>query len=259
MVLFSKKNFAVTFEGLQGLIDEFYNFLIFSNHSNDKLSITNCLPRSVFSYYIWMNFFLILRKKQNFQGADVNRGIIPLPLQKYIAAIGNVESKLGIEFELDFPVWPNDRGHFGKITEYTHYYYETMAAPAILAQRIREDLAYTHNPTGFRSWNLWEIAPDEKNAGLPTKNLLGWDLREKLNSDQESFLQIAGITIHDFPTNSQRFMYNHILVTNIDDLFRKHLPLAENLNENMSNEGSTCQMLWLKRVESVEGEEVFNS
>lgn len=72
-----------------------------------------------------------------------------------------------MNFTIEFPAWPNREGHFGRVSAETHYKYESMAAPIVLMQRIKDDVAYTENPNNETAWNLPdELVPIEKDAGL---------------------------------------------------------------------------------------------
>jgi hypothetical protein len=67
-----------------------------------------------------------------------------------------------------------------------------MISPRICAQRILHGLEYTANPALPHNWNLpQDLIREEENAGLPTKNLLGWAGHVVLPVDAE-ILAVGG-------------------------------------------------------------------
>lgn len=141
-------------------------------------SFTESIARSLFSYYVWLHLFANIARKGEFNYPDSNKWTfdlsvinypIPSPIEKYLSCIGNIKSKFGMNFTIDFQVWPNKQGHFGKVNKNTHYKYATMAAPVVLAQRIMDDLDYKQNTNGIKTWDLLDIAPDEKNSASQRK------------------------------------------------------------------------------------------
>jgi hypothetical protein len=86
------------------------------------------------------------------------------------------------------------QGHFGQVDHDTHVFYETMPAPFVCAERIRQDLEYALHPELNPIWDLPEdLRPDQEDCGLPTKNLLGWGRSMALSTEQRMTLEGAGV------------------------------------------------------------------
>jgi hypothetical protein len=117
-----------------------------------------------------------------------------------------------------------------------------MVSPRICAQRIH-DLQYTVNPALPQNWNLpQDLIPAEEDAGLPTKNLLGWSSATTLTTEQRVLLEGANVREDDFGATNPRFMMNKPLFESIADRVRildRVVKLGASVHESIT--GSVCQ------------------
>ncbi|KDQ71529.1 hypothetical protein L798_10900 [Zootermopsis nevadensis] len=151
------------------------------------------------------------------------------------------------------PAWPNEQGHFGKISANTHWCYESLVAPRILTTRIRHDLEKTLNPQADATWDVDEdLRPDEGGRGLTTANLLGWTRSTTMTTEQLSAVQGVGITPEEFPVDNNQFQMCRPLFELIADKVRmltRHLKLGASFHE--SSDGSVTQTLLQRRDERI--------
>ncbi|XP_030755349.1 uncharacterized protein LOC115881811 isoform X2 [Sitophilus oryzae] len=240
----SRSKFAVTLEGLQPLIDETYNNLRFISKNFNR-----CVPLSAYSYYIWSIAYARIGAIKRYQGQE-NQALHapPLPIGDYLRSIGNIKDTTGIDYEVDFPAWPNEHGHFGRVSAENHYMYESLAAPVVIAQRMQQDLAYTRNPQQPSNWNLPEdLVPLEGvSAGLPTVNCLGWAPATSLTLEQQRFLESAGVCRDSIHPTLVKLPLNSRLLLDVYTFIRcTEAAICE--FEHHSQRGSMAQMLWQKR------------
>ena len=89
---------------------------------------------------------------------------------------------------------PGNTGHFGEITADNHFLYASEIAPAVLESRILRDLMYTALPDQDKAWDLPpQMQTRDRQARLPTRNLLGYHTSEYLTDNQVRNLQTCGI------------------------------------------------------------------
>lgn len=99
--------------------------------------------------------------------------------------------------------------------------YESMAAPVVLARRIVEDLLFTQDPNRDRNWNLpANLKPEERDAGSPTRNLLGWAPAITLTTEQRQLLESAGRVADDFKVDNRQFQFNRQLFERVSDFMK---------------------------------------
>lgn len=169
-------DFAVTAEGFIPLCEKEYDIIA----TNQPYFAKN-VSKSVWVYYCVMSLYarLITLKQERGDSTyeeDTFAGQIlsgnhnlPVPIDSYIKALGNVVDTSSLRYQLQVPAWPNEVGDFG-VSNATHWMYMSMPSPRVAAKRICEDLRVTATP-GIRDWNLPEdIRPAEEGAGLPTRN-----------------------------------------------------------------------------------------
>ncbi|KAF5278497.1 hypothetical protein FQA39_LY05986 [Lamprigera yunnana] len=164
-----RSNFAETYEGFPGLVDRVYETVCLADPAFRKYVSCAMCP-----YYLWQHLFarcIAIKKHQADQTVAEDRflkfmhnSIYPVPstVKEYLRSIRTTTDRTGIEYRLDFIVWPNREGHFGRVDEETHYAYETMAAPVVLAKRILKDLRYTQRQQD-RNWDLPNTIRPEAN------------------------------------------------------------------------------------------------
>lgn len=251
-----RRFFATTFEGLVGLIDRCYDALNVSDPT-----FTKYISRSMFSYYIWQHVYvriIEIKKHTGDETHDENRYYefmknrnypVPEPIEEYLKSVGTTKDHTGIEYRMVFPAWPNDDGHFGQIDEDTHFLYESMAAPIVTSGRMVADLEYTMNPNVNRTWDLDPtIAPNDMNAGLPTKNLIGWAPAVTLTPEQRQILESGGVDNNSIHPDLPKFELNRALFENISDKVSK-LEAKVKLGTITSGSvfGSAAQLQWQVR------------
>lgn len=170
----------------------------------------------------------------------------PTPIEEYMRAIGDIKDTTGITYHIDFPVWPNRHGHFGRVNTETHSSYESMVAPIVIARRIVEDLLYTHDQARVRNWNVPNaIVPEDENAGLPTRNLIGWASAATLTTEQRQLLESAGLVDEKFNVDVNQFQFNRQLFSKVSDFMKaaeRTIKLGASVHE--SERGSLAQVPW---------------
>lgn len=176
---------------------------------------------------------------------------VPLPIDEYLRSIGDTSDGAGTKYRIAFSVWPNEQGHYGRVGPTTHYKYESVPAPVVLSQAIREDLFFTIDYQ--RNWNLpAALAPTEDAAGLPTKNLLGWSRSTTLTTEQRQTLEGAGMDQADFGATNAKFQLNKPLFEKVADFVRtteRSLKLSS--ATSASPNGSIAQVQWQERDTTV--------
>jgi hypothetical protein len=83
-------------------------------------------------------------------------------------------------------------------------------------------LIYTVHSDGDPVWDLpEELRSVEEDCGLPTKNLLGWNLATTLSSEQRMGLEGAGVSADDLEMTNQQFQLDKGLFEKAGDFVRK--------------------------------------
>lgn len=179
---------------------------------------------------------------------------VPAPIEEYLISIGNVRDLGGTDYHLSFPVWPNQQGHFDQVDFEAHVDYESMPAPLVCAERIRQDLIYRLHPENDRNWDLPdERAPEEEDCGLPTMNSLGWARATALSTEQRQTLEGSGVNVDDFGVTNMQFQMNKALFERVADFMRqaeKTIKLGSSVHQSAN--GSISQVLWAERDVQVE-------
>jgi hypothetical protein len=255
-----RNEFAITTEGFIGIAEREYDVLVPADWNFGKY-----ISKSMFVWYLTMHLYARmiaiinhedLNTFEEVRFLDYVRGNsypVPAPIQEYLRSIGNARDLGGTEYHLVFPVWPNQHGHIDQVDFETHVDYESMPAPVVCAERIRQDLIYTIHPENDPYWNLPEdISPDEEDCGLPTKNLLGWSRAMALSTEQRQTLG-AGVNEDDFGVTNVQFQMNKALFERVADFMRqaeKTIKLGSSVHESAN--GSVSQILWAERDVHVE-------
>ena len=182
------------------------------------------------------------------------------PISAFLRALGDFEDPSGSEHYFRLMSLPNAQeiddiaGFFGRVGPDTHYLYESLPSPGVVALRVIKDLEYTRGE-GPKDWNLpdeiqplemappveeeeWEeeqgqaqdeaIPEEERRAAeraerprnLPTANLLGWGPAVKLTTEQRQTLENCGVE-DGFATNLTRFTINEGLHDVVADRVRR--------------------------------------
>lgn len=222
-----RNEFTTSFERLDSIIDQTYDTLN-SSHRGFAKNVS----RSAYSYYTWQHAYarvIAIKKHRGEESFTEDRHLeylrgdthpLPAPIEEYLRAVKDINDTTGITYKIAFHVWSNRHGHFQRISAQTHSYYESLAAPVVIARRVIEDLLYTQNPARKRNWNVpANIAPEEDEAGLPTKNLLGWAPAVTLTNEQRQLLESAGLVGDEF--NLQREHFSSMDNFSISFLFRQ--------------------------------------
>ncbi|XP_063973200.1 uncharacterized protein LOC135160512 [Diachasmimorpha longicaudata] len=157
-------------------------------------------------------------------------------------------------FEYSVIMWPNEEGHFGRVDSSNHWKYMSLPAPAVVAQAIQEDLAYTRDTAGNPHWDLPpELAPftTEAHPGLPTANLLGWMPATPLTHAQRNILHSSGIRENNFDVVYPRFMFNAKLLEILHAYFKASTQITMNIKsfyeDKLQHFGGPEQLGWLER------------
>ncbi|XP_030755344.1 uncharacterized protein LOC115881811 isoform X1 [Sitophilus oryzae] len=247
------RKFAVTLEGLQPLIDQTYNAL-----SIESRYFNTFVPLSAFSYYVWSMAYARIVSLKKYERLDVDYDLLhsyqalalPLTIGDYLRSIGNIKDTTGTDYEVGFPAWPNEHGHFGRVSAENHYMYEALAAPVVIAQRMQQDVAYTRNPQQSKNWNLSaDLVPAEgESAGLPTVNCLGWAPAASLNTNHKEFLESAGVDKDSIHPSLHKLQLNSSLLCKVN----RYVQTARGVPticifKQESERGSMAQMPWQKR------------
>jgi hypothetical protein len=260
-----RRELAVTL-GLDPIIDQAYDTL----NSADR-NFSKNVPRSAFSYYVWQHDYariIAINKHRGQETFDEYRHLgilrnenypLPTPIEEYLRAIGNVKDTTGIEFRLEFPSWPNSQGHFGQVDSNTHYHYESLACPVVLAQGVCEDLNFTMNPHVGRQWDLPdELQPEQDNRRAPTRNMLGWAQATALTSEQRQLVESASVEVDDFHPDQLQFRFILALFEKVSDFVKmaeKTIKTGSSVHE--SERGSVSQIPWKLRDQAEENV-IFN-
>ncbi|XP_076299427.1 uncharacterized protein LOC143218238 [Lasioglossum baleicum] len=169
------------------------------------------VPESVFHYYCAVAAFarlLKLKKRTGaileyservFMDAIYNADLhIPAALNDYLTGFGNFKL-YGIEVKVKFKslkyLTSNDDGSvgwFGRVDHTTHWMYMSYPCLAVYLARIQMDLVYTRERNLPREWQLPDDIRPAGHAGLPTPNLLGYDLAKSLTPMQVQWLTEVG-------------------------------------------------------------------
>ncbi|XP_046492970.1 uncharacterized protein [Neodiprion pinetum] len=247
--------FAVSTEGYIPLVECQYDILRTAYKGFAKF-----ISKTMFSWYAMQHLYArqiaikshrgdtTFKEDQFLRYVKSDNYSIPMALDEYLCSIGNIDYAT-TKYQVHFPVWPNNHGHFGRVTDKTHYKYETSLAPRVLSQAILEDLMYTRDPTRSRNWNLPEnLRPIEENAGLPTKNLLGWCRSTTLTTEQRESLEGLGLDEDNFEASILQFQMNEGLFERIAYFVRaseKVINLSNQISESVN--GSVAPARWQER------------
>jgi hypothetical protein len=219
--------FANTYEGFVPIVNRQYDLI-----SSADRSFTKFISRTMWLYYCTEHLYGRLIAIKRHSGLISREGIfadsfrseyypVPNSVERYLQSIGNTTDAAGNKFQLRTPAWPNQNGNFGPVDAATHWQYESMVAPLILTERMKQDVTITLVPQHDPVWNLpTGLQPVEEECGLPTANLLGWATAARLTTEQLQALQGAGVTPADFPVDDEQFQMNRGLFEFIADHVR---------------------------------------
>ncbi|CAG5000804.1 unnamed protein product [Parnassius apollo] len=197
--------FAITTEGFIPLCEKEYDII-----ASNQPYFAKVVAKSAWVYYCTMSLyarFISIRQEEGDSTYDEDsfanqvlsgNHALPGQIDAYISGFGHVGDTASLHYRLAIPAWPNQQGHFGRISANTHLMYMSMPCPRLCVQRIQADLHITATP-GNRDWDLTQdIRPA---AGLPTRNLLVWARAATLTNDQVAFLESADVMEDQFPTS----------------------------------------------------------
>lgn len=257
------ERFAVTFEGFVPLVEELYYTL----HATNK-GFARRISLSAFSYYCTQLLYYRVCTIRDYQGQTASEDEIkfidevtsmnlstPATLEIYLKSIGSVVDTDGARSQIIFPSFPNKSGDFGRVTAETHWKYESMPAPRVVVERIKQDLALEKEPSTNRDWDLPEELRPIGQCGLPTKNLLMWNKSVALTSEQTDLLNNHGVTSDEFTIDRDTFCFNRGLCNIISLILEATPSFKTNDLKKYGEEGSMGETLL---VEVIEGQEVFN-
>ncbi|PNF26714.1 hypothetical protein B7P43_G03387 [Cryptotermes secundus] len=212
---FARNEFAIMAEGFVAASERLYDLMISADQNFQKcISISMNVSPSMFVLYCVQHLYgrsITVRTHQDLNSYPEMRFLdyirsdnypVPAPIEEFLRCIGNVKDQTGVDYKLAFPIWPNNEGDFGRVDEVSHTHYESLPAPVVCAERIRQDLVYTIHPQVNPNWNLpLELQREEEHCGLLTKNLSGWGRAAVLTTEQRSTLEGAGVKLKNQDEN----------------------------------------------------------
>lgn len=200
------------FEGLPAISHEIYRRL-----AAESNNFARKVAPSAFDYYA-----AVIATARHIEVADKNGANVtsdekdisdkvikmnfqpPVAVTKYLDGVGSTSMPSGrkvrldrrpIEYEAGNDPIGDIPGYFERVNADTHYLYNSLPCLGVYFQRIREDILKTNDNNRNPNWNLPpNIRPEDGNAGLPTRNLLGWKPSVRLKEDQLHFLYDCGFT-----------------------------------------------------------------
>ena len=136
---------------------------------------------------------------------------VPGPNELYLSGIGNTTMPSGrnVNFRMLEREYVESedlsQGWFGRVGPETHFLYRMYPCLAVYVRNIQASLLYTENPNAANfGWNLpADIRPIE-DAGLPTTNMMGYDIPEKFGGEQLAFLRELGFAAEHTPESVNR-------------------------------------------------------
>lgn len=146
----------------------------------------------------------------------------PADLALYLNGIGDITDFSNRKFQFTLQAYPTEQqfngaaGTFGRVAENNAIHYETIPAPYIALEKIRQDYLFTTQEGVNRDWDLpADLRPLDQHATMPTANLLGWSLAERLTTEQLNALDDAVINnigygvenIGNIPVNQNLMKY----------------------------------------------------
>lgn len=122
----------------------------------------------------------------------------PADLALYLNGVGDITDFSDRKFQFTLQAYPTPlqvngaAGTFGMIGNMNAIHYETVPAPFVALEKIRQDYLFTTQEGVNRDWDLpQEVRPAIAAATAPTANLLGWSLSERLTTEQLNALDDA--------------------------------------------------------------------
>lgn len=234
--VFSPREFQVDYSGLLVLLDSSY-----AAQTTTDRSMAKYISRSMWNYYhiilLWRKL-LVVRSRIG-DGIDIRDQLFALigedfpcstEIAAYLNGLGDVvdqdgaRAKLKVQGRLTQTHYYGAAGSYGRVSDQTHFIYETLPSPLVAMLRMRADIMYTdaHPAPENGDWNLPEaLAPRAATAGNPTVQLLGWKQSERLTDMQRSVLRSAGFSANDFGVmNVGNIPVNELLMQSISGYIR---------------------------------------
>lgn len=122
----------------------------------------------------------------------------PADLALYLNGVGDITDFSDRKFQYTLQIYPIElqingaAGTFGRVAPLTAIHYETVPAPFVALEKIRQDYLFTTQQGVNRDWDLpANLRPEDVHATMPTANLLGWSLAERLTTEQLNALDDA--------------------------------------------------------------------
>lgn len=242
------EDFQLDFSQYITLIEESYTAQIAKDQRLGKF-----IPASAYTYYmiilLWRRILQVTPYRGNSHFENLSKALpqklpVPKEIKLYLDSIGSVVDSEGLKWRFNFtPELTSDEfydacGSYGRISDITHLWYETLPAPIIPLLAMRADILRT-NHKGDYHWALpAELTPKPVGSHLPanpTLNLLGYSYARRLTSDQVDVLLCNGISVTGAATEETCLTVRHIA----------NIPVVQSLMSYLAGQflHSKCAML----------------